>query len=582
MYRILPNVSIRYCKESKWHEKRQEGEVVIPMIDFIEGRIRVPMGTVTKDYLRAHRLAPTQCAPNMLTILGSVDALNERMGLRLTHHNVNWVYNLHHLMGRGEWNDGLPYLSRKGKPDKNAAIPKFSFVNQESLDKIVKAEVFVHTDSQLRAAHIILDYVPISKAFQAPKYVIKAKDPRLHQISVAAPGFLIISPIPEGVLSTNPIPEGVPMVEASSSYPAIEEKEEEKEEETGEIVEVSDSEDDFGVFNQLLSSDASLGRDAPGKTTQKKPPNPSPALPLQNEPTDLKRKRGPKGKEVVEVEKTHPSPEDEAQSVTKQAKVGQKEAERRIDPQVTPLAWLLTPMLNGDPLPSNASIRDFQGGKASYVADVVEQALLLPEDMAKLWSIKKHEVFLSLKRYLAMAVQASFWVKEITNYCHRQMKEEEGRRNAAVEAFKITALKKKLEEAKKARERAEKARDQAEQDGYDLGVAETEEALRVEVSRSAPSSSRTDSAPEVVEVGKDGTNNVPTSSGIPSEEAEQPRVREKEKNANWGVAPDVIKPSTVTQDPPSEKENPKKMEIVLATLPLPAKADLASESPKAL
>lgn len=39
----------------------------------------------------------------------------------------------------------------------------------------------------------------------------------------------------------------------------------------------------------------------------------------------------------------------------------------------------------------------------------------------------------------------------------------------------IVALKKKLE--------AEKARDQAEQDGYDEGVAETEEVLRVEVSK---------------------------------------------------------------------------------------------------
>ena len=36
------------------------------------------------------------------------------------------------------------------------------------------------------------------------------------------------------------------------------------------------------------------------------------------------------------------------------------------------------------------------------MADIVEQALLLPGDMAELWSMKRHEVFLSLKRYLAM------------------------------------------------------------------------------------------------------------------------------------------------------------------------------------
>ena len=58
-YRIPLGVSIRYCKEREWHEKKQEGEVLIPMIAFIERGIRIPMGTVTKDYLRAYSLAPT-------------------------------------------------------------------------------------------------------------------------------------------------------------------------------------------------------------------------------------------------------------------------------------------------------------------------------------------------------------------------------------------------------------------------------------------------------------------------------------------------------------------------------------------
>ena len=98
-YRILPGVGIRYYEEGEWHEQRQEGEVVIPMIAFIEGGMRIPMGTVTRDYLRANRLAPTQCAPNVFRILGCVDALNEKMGLGLTHHDVNWIYNLHYLKG---------------------------------------------------------------------------------------------------------------------------------------------------------------------------------------------------------------------------------------------------------------------------------------------------------------------------------------------------------------------------------------------------------------------------------------------------------------------------------------------------
>ena len=68
---------------------KQEGEVMIPMIGFIEGGMRLPMGSVTRDYLIAHRLCPTQCAPNMFRILGSVDAFNEKIVVNLTHHDVN-------------------------------------------------------------------------------------------------------------------------------------------------------------------------------------------------------------------------------------------------------------------------------------------------------------------------------------------------------------------------------------------------------------------------------------------------------------------------------------------------------------
>ena len=59
-------------------------------------------------------------------------------------------------------------------------------------------------------------------------------------------------------------------------------------------------------------------------------------------------------------------------------------------------------MIDGSPLPANSSIRDFLKGKAKYIADVVEQDFLLPEDMVKLRTMKKHKVFLSLKSELAM------------------------------------------------------------------------------------------------------------------------------------------------------------------------------------
>ena len=65
------------------------------MIVFIEGGMTLPVGKVIKDYLIAHRLCPHQCAPNLFRILGSVDALNEHMGLNLTWHDIVWMYKCH-------------------------------------------------------------------------------------------------------------------------------------------------------------------------------------------------------------------------------------------------------------------------------------------------------------------------------------------------------------------------------------------------------------------------------------------------------------------------------------------------------
>ena len=63
---------------------KREGEVVIPIIAFIEGGMTLPMGRITWDYLLNHWLCPHQCMPNMFRILGCVDALNEHLYLGLT------------------------------------------------------------------------------------------------------------------------------------------------------------------------------------------------------------------------------------------------------------------------------------------------------------------------------------------------------------------------------------------------------------------------------------------------------------------------------------------------------------------
>ena len=80
-YHIPQEVSILYCS-TKWLAfDREVGEVTIPMIAFIEGGITIPIGRITRDYLRAHRLCPKQCAPKFFRVLGAIDALDRHLGL---------------------------------------------------------------------------------------------------------------------------------------------------------------------------------------------------------------------------------------------------------------------------------------------------------------------------------------------------------------------------------------------------------------------------------------------------------------------------------------------------------------------
>ena len=129
-YRIPSNVGLRYCEEGKWHFMRQGGEVVISMIAFIEGGMRIPMGPVMRDYLRHFRLAPTQCAVNVFRILGCVDALHEKMGLRLTHQDVNWCYNLQHLKGKSYYMKARDEKVRliHGLPESSKGLNKDFFI----------------------------------------------------------------------------------------------------------------------------------------------------------------------------------------------------------------------------------------------------------------------------------------------------------------------------------------------------------------------------------------------------------------------------------------------------------------------
>ena len=54
-YHIPQEVVVRHCTTKGVEFDRKVGEVVIPMIAFIEGGMTIPMGRIIRDYLHAHR-----------------------------------------------------------------------------------------------------------------------------------------------------------------------------------------------------------------------------------------------------------------------------------------------------------------------------------------------------------------------------------------------------------------------------------------------------------------------------------------------------------------------------------------------
>ena len=182
--------------------------------------------------------------------------------------------------------------------------PLLRLVKRASLDRILQFEVYVNeADGQLRATHLILGYMPISHTFQAPRCVIKAEDPRLHRISVAYEGFVVLKGIPllENIPFTQLLPVATLSAVIPSLLPILQEKEEGKEEKEEQgFVDLTESVDEFEAFDQPSSPNSlpeEMGiqrkpqnslmkfiedqrrRGGPGKFVQPKLPPPPPKSP---------------------------------------------------------------------------------------------------------------------------------------------------------------------------------------------------------------------------------------------------------------------------------------------------------------
>ena len=68
----------------------------------------------------------------------------------------------------------------------------------------------------------------------------------------------------------------------------------------------------------------------------------------------------------------------------------------------SPRTWSPVLEVDGMPIAYDATLRHYRGGHASLMVEALQQPLLLPQDMAAYRSVNHPDLFLSLKRDLAM------------------------------------------------------------------------------------------------------------------------------------------------------------------------------------
>ncbi|XP_030964273.1 axoneme-associated protein mst101(1)-like [Quercus lobata] len=154
-----------------------------------------------------------------------------------------------------------------------------------------------------------------------------------------------------------------------------------------------------------------------------------------------------------------------------------------------------------------------EGGHSAHIVEALEQPLLLPKDIDALRRVRQPDLFLSLKRDLAMITQKVFvaeeWVKEVRNdvknEAHLHVKAEkslratkqkckelaskliaeERKRRSAEAGLKnaqlVLELKSDLQKAKEAAQAEKEAAEASKQVSYLLGIKETEIRLAEEL-----------------------------------------------------------------------------------------------------
>ena len=178
-----------------------------------------------------------------------------------------------------------------------------------ALNYLLRSQIFVNDNGQLWAAHLILDYKPISRTFLDVGNAIRANDYRLARIDVSRPHFLAPQDLPP---VDHPIPQGIPLaaqplqqvplgqvlaeegtVSSSSLEEEIDKFRFEEEEKRVEAIVVSEAEEEINEYSCVQTP-------APIITYVKDS--------LDNEEEEMALKPGPSLRELMKGRNKAPSP----------------------------------------------------------------------------------------------------------------------------------------------------------------------------------------------------------------------------------------------------------------------------------
>ena len=91
-YNIPRDVFIEHYQEWNIKDKRVQMVIFIPLMANLEGSVRFVLESLLLGALRFYGLGPDQCLPNFYRVIGCVSRLNRVYSLRLTHHDISFLY----------------------------------------------------------------------------------------------------------------------------------------------------------------------------------------------------------------------------------------------------------------------------------------------------------------------------------------------------------------------------------------------------------------------------------------------------------------------------------------------------------